>query len=743
MSHLAFEFPAALYYGVPCAAALLAILGFQNYRSGQPLGRWLTSLGLRAATFVLLAILAARPVQIEEHQPDAPRRDLCLLVDRSASMSLDDDGTTRYAQALDFVRKQILPSAKAADLHVQAHLFAEDAQTAQGEQLLSAKPDGKQTNLAGGVLHALASTPDTPAAVVALTDGVITDASNNTAALSALLRSRVPFIAVGFGREVLRRSLTLLSLSARPIVPPDQPFRLSVQLETTGSEPTSAFELLLLRDGQLLEKKSITPRPGTQHWQESFEVKESAEGLRNYTVQLLPPAIAGLHCPRTQVSTSVRIGKEKDLRVLFAQGSLTWDYKFIRLALEGDPLIKLAAVTQTTRQSILHQTIDDSDSATSGFPSTLEELSKYRVLVLSDFRADQLTGARQEMIEKFCAELGGGVLVMGGPGTLDAAWNSGPLGRMIPVRLSAAPRAERGAAAFRLRLAPAALTHPVFRIADNTSQEVAWASLPPFTHAAAIESIKPGAQIWGVHSSALGPSGQPAILMAQQRFGAGVSAVIGVQTFWRWRLGRDCDPQAFDRFWRQLLRYLAEAGREDVLIRVLDQQLAPRTEVRLMVERQPDPAAKQAMQKYKVRISDPQQQVVSEPTIELVPGSQAPIAFRARGAGMYQISVLSGDQPVAFRGLEIREGNVELDRPSRDMDTLRQWAGLTGGGAVKAEECRDAAKLLEAIRNRARSPELNQTASRSTPLGMNWYVLLLLLGLVGTEWALRKQWDWI
>jgi hypothetical protein len=230
--------------------------------------------------------------------------------------------------------------------------------------------------------------------------------------------------------------------------------------------------------------------------------------------------------------------------------------------------------------------------------------------------------------------------------------------------------------------------------------------------------------------------------MAQQRFGAGVSAVIGVQTFWRWRLGRDCDPQAFDRFWRQLLRYLAEAGREDVLIRVLDQQLAPGTEVRLMVERQPDPTAKEAAQKYKVRIADPLKQVLAKSTIELNLGGQAPISFRAKDAGMYQISVLSGDLPVASRGLEIREGNVELDRPSRDMDTLRQWAGLTGGIAVKAEECRDATMLLETIRDRAKSPELNQTASRSAPLGMKWFVLLVLIGLVGTEWVLRKRWDW-
>ena len=198
------------------------------------------------------------------------------------------------------------------------------------------------------------------------------------------------------------------------------------------------------------------------------------------------------------------------------------------------------------------------------------------------------------------------------------------------MRLSPAPLAE-GSAAFRLRLAPAALSHPVFRITDNTSQDAAWASLPPFTHAAAIESVKPGAQVWCVHSSSQGPTGQPAVLMAQQRFGAGVSAVIGVQTFWRWRLGRDSAiPQAFDRFWRQLLRYLAEAGREDVLIRVLDQQLTPGTEVRLMIERQPDPTAKSAAQEYRVRIADPEKQTVSESNVQLVPGGQAPLRVSRR-----------------------------------------------------------------------------------------------------------------
>ncbi len=743
MSHLVFEFPAALYVGLPIALALIGFVGYRSLRRADSVARRVTSLALRAATLLTLVVLAARPARVDEQPQEPPRRELCVLVDRSASMSLDEGGATRYKQVIDFSRDQLLPGARDAELRVRAFLFAEDAEAAQGAELQAATPDGKRTNLARGVLTALASTPDPPAAVVVLSDGVITDQTENTRALSALLRARVPFVAVGFGSDVMARSLALLAVTAPPTVPPEQPFHVAAQLQATSSEPIPPFELLLLRDGQLIDRKTVAPRPGSRHWQESFEVTEKSEGLRNFTVQLLPPSVPGLHCSRTAATTNVRVGKEKDLRVLFVQGSLTWDYKFIRLALEDDPLIKLAGVTHTTQQSILHQTIEESDQMSAGFPDSLQELSKYHVVVLSNFRAEQLSAARQELVEKFCAELGGGVLVMGGPDTLDAAWNSAPLGRLLPVRLAAAPLGQGAAKPFRLELTRDALTHPVFRISDTSSQEVAWSSLPTFTHAAAVDGAKPGAQVWSVQSGVSGPHGQPAVIMAQQRFGAGVVAVIGVQTFWRWRLGRDSNPDAFDRFWRQLLRYLAEAGRQEVLVRLPDQDLIPGATVRVIVERIADPTARPVAERYRVRIEDPEKKVVAEPAVELTPGGQTSLEFRAASAGTYRLSVLSGDQPLAFRAVDIREGNLEFDRPARNMETLRQWASLTGGLAVPAEECRDASVLIETIRKHRTVVDATRNQAQSTPLGAHWVTLLFLLALLGVEWVFRKRWDWL
>ena len=91
-----------------------------------------------------------------------------------------------------------------------------------------------------------------------------------------------------------------------------------------------------------------------------------------------------------------------------------------------------------------------------------------------------------------------------------------------------------------------------------------------------------------VHQTDEGPQGRR-ILMASQRYGAGLSAVVCIQNFWRWRLAKDSEPQQFDRFWRQLFRFLSEVGRQDVSIHLADQELHPQMDVQVVLEKQPNP----------------------------------------------------------------------------------------------------------------------------------------------------------
>ena len=653
-------------------------------------------------------------------------------------MSLEERDLSRYQQGLDFLRERLLPALKSANLPVHAMLFDQSAEAADGPKLAAATPNGKRTNLSGAVAQALGA-PELPLAVIALTDGAANESADNTRALTMLVDAHVPFIGVGFGNDQGVSTLCLRDVEAPVTVSTKTTFSISAQLEMINTEDIPSFDLLLFRDGQMRQKKSVVPGKGSRTWLESFQVTEDKPGVHNYTVQLLSPALPNLKCVNMRGDTAVRVSDEKELRVLYIQGALTWDYKFISLALRNDSTIKLTGLTRTSRQSVFRQNVESAGELMNGFPTSLQELAPFRVVVLSNLRPADLTPAQQEVLARFCGELGGGVLMIGGPATFDSTWQNSRLEQLLPV-VFAANRGVQGLdRPFRLELTEEALQHPVFQLADNRPTREIWAQLPTFTRYGRVDAAKPGAQVWALHQSDEGPEGRR-ILMASQRYGAGLSSVLCIQNFWRWRLAKESDPQQFDRFWRQLFRFLAEVGRQDVSIHLADQDLHPQMDIEVVLEKQPNPKnVTDTTRKFYVRAEDAQKHLLSEQTVELEPLRPVEFKFRAEKPGVYTVAVLDALKvPIASRPMEVRDVNVEFQSTGRNMETLEQWASVSDGLAVKVEDCRDAAGLVAQIK--AKIEQVRRGKQIRRPLGVNGWVLTLVVGCLSGEWLLRKRW---
>jgi len=738
-STIAFDFPLGWQIGLPVAITVVTLAVWWQRRQGLKRGPLIALAALRAVALLALIFLAARPVWIAKEPPQTSKRSVVLLVDKSESMSLEEGEKTRYHQALAFAREHLLPALKSADLPVQAMLFAQDAEPADGSKLADAAPNGKRTNLGGAIARAMASSTAPPLAVIALTDGIANETADNTRALSALVDARVPFVGVGFGSDMGVRTLSLRQVEAPPVVAPNTEFNISAQLEMMNSEEMPAFDLVLFRDGQALQKKTVQAGSGSRFWLESFRVSEKALGAHSYSVQFLPPTAPGLKCVNTMGSASVRIAEEKELRVLYVQGALTWDYKFVTLALKSDPSIKLTGLTRTSRQSIFRQNVETSGELLGGFPTTLEEIAPFRVVVLSNLKPIDLSPPQQELLARFCSELGGGILMIGGPTTFDFSWQGSRLEQLLPVVFASSQGVLGLDRPFRVELTEEALQHPVFQLAEHRSMRDVWANVPAFSQYGRVDSPKPAAQIWAVHQQDEGPKGRR-ILMASQRYGAGLSAVICIQNFWRWRLAKDSDPQQFDRFWRQLFRFLSESSRQDVLIHLADQDLHPQTDIRLSLEKQPKPKnVTESNHKFSVRVENEQKKQLLEQTLELLPGRAVETSFRAEAPGLYTVTVQDMvKQPVATRSIQIRDVNVEFQNTGRDMETLRQWASLSEGLALKVEECDDASAMVEQIKSKVEQIRRGKPMRR--PFGVNAWMLALILGCLGAEWVLRKQW---
>ena len=764
MNRIVFDFPLAFYAGLPLAVAVLMLSAWSQLRRG--IGRrWVAfSVAFRGAALLILILLVARPVRVEAPDKDKQRNTVLLLADHSSSMSLEDGEMTRFRHLLTFTRDALLPALKRVDLRPRGFLFAEDAVEVDGAQLAAAMPDGRRTNLSGAITQALASTVERPLAVIALTDGAVNVQSDNARALAALLESGVPLIGIGFGSETDVQTLSLRRAISPPYVHPNQEFHLSVQLEMSGVREMPPFDLLLLRDGRLLKKKTVSAGKGQRLWLEHFAVREENQGVYTYTIQLQPPVVEGLRCLGMQAATRVRVLRGKDLRVLYCQGAPNWNYKFIRLALRGDPTIKLTGLTRTSTRSIFHQDVESPGELAGGFPSALEEIAAFRVVVLSNFKPADLTSNQQELLKRFCGEFGGGVLMIGGAETFGSSWRNSQLEQLLPVRFAAVPPTQESARSlssgrsrprtrpyadsqsvreslrlFGLQLTDAALDHPVFQISDSGTQRAAWVELPRFAQYARVEAAKLGAQVWAVNPDDIGSDGRPRVLIAQQRYGAGISAVICMRDLWHWRLAKNSDPQRFDRFWQQLFRYFSEAAGEEVAIRFPDQDLRPKADIRAIISRRPDPQNPEVARGYQVQIEDAQKKRVKEETIELASGRSVEVRFQAETAGIYTVKVLEANHtPQAGRTVEIREANIEFQHAARDMENLRQWASLTGGIAVKVEDCDDAGKLVAQIKVQAERPSRGRHSRM--PVGVNHWVLIVLLACFCAEWALRKRW---
>ncbi|HWB59475.1 MAG TPA: hypothetical protein VG733_08285, partial [Chthoniobacteraceae bacterium] len=610
-----------------------------------------------------------------------------------------------------------------------------------------AKPDRPATDLGGAIAHGLESNPH-PLAVIALTDGVANQSDNNNAALGALIDGGTPFIGVGVGRDTEVTSISVRNVSAPESAPPKQNFRITAQLQAITSSETPAFELLLLRDGQLAQSRKVAPSHGSRLWTENFTVTEPEDGTHIYTVQLQLPRPAGanaadaLTCLKKEESAQVRITGENEMRVLFVQGKLTWDFKFIGRALAEDPSVKVTGLSRTSVKSVFRQNVLTPGELTSGFPTTMEEIAPFRLVVLSSINPTGLSQPQQELVARFCSELGGGVLLLGGPDTFDASWSGSKLEKLLPVTFDPTPALTGVDQPFHMQITDEALQNPAFQIADQAANRAAWAQLPTFSEYGRVASAKPGAVVWARHEEDSNSSGKR-ILMASQRYGAGLSAVICIDNFWRWRLAKDANIQQFDRFWQQLFRYLGQAGRQDVTLNFTDEDLRLGSDIHMAVERQPDSTtvtqADPKPAEYRVVVHDPGGAAVFDQKCELVPSRPVDVAFHSEKEGVYMASVQDPNgAELASRSIDIRSTDLELEKTARDMENLRQWASLSGGTALRLEDCADGEGIVSAIKAAiAKSESPRKTVA---PAGLNPWVLSLLLISLGAEWILRRKW---
>ncbi|MBI4602667.1 MAG: hypothetical protein HY721_11980 [Planctomycetes bacterium] len=731
-------------------AALLALLYRGTVRLvGTRAGTIL--LALKVAAFLLLLCGLFHPT-IELREGRTATCEVVVLVDDSRSMEVRDslDGAERLAAAKDVLLKGgLLEKLEGFDVRVHS-LSGGDLRLGPDEvRGLEARLELSDLDQALAAVLRASGDSRRVAGAVLLTDG----ADNRDLPLSEC-EPGVPVYAVGLGSdappETAPRDLAIASVSAGEIARTESVHLVTVEVRGDGARRLEEPEVgkVEVRSGEALVASADFPVPQRGETVEAtLAFAPRTAGFHRYTVSI-PRLDVETTWENNRRSFSTQVLAEK-IQVLYLEGVLRPEYKFLRLALTKDPGLELTSMVLTDAGRLYQQGGD----AMQGFPASLQGMRRYDLVILGDVPPSFFTAGQLEDLKAYVAEEGGGLLMTGGTSSFgNGLWAGTTLEALLPFTVGGA-----GLGQVRMPLAmcltQVGSRHPVFEGCREHFEPGGGASLPLLEGASRIERLKPGATLlaYGVGAA---ESGVP--LLAVQRYGEGRCAGFTADTTWRWYLslkGLGAESP-YNRFWGQLARWLARpekrtpdrerpllvlasrrnyarGERAEVVVRALalDGEPPPSVSVKLVRDGE-DPGAPAAAFECLAQGGE-----AAPGTPPLYRGSFAApagpgaeghyrlVAALKRGAGPPD----EAEAPVAVGGEPVELTDARLDRRG-----LAELCERTGGACYSAVQ---APRLAGDLRRRV----LEESRVRVVKVWDHALFFPLFLALVTWEWAWRKR----
>jgi uncharacterized membrane protein len=328
-----------------------------------------------------------------------------------------------------------------------------------------------------------------------------------------------------------------------------------VDLTATGQTLAASVPITIFDSTMALASKTVDWHAGDTSQRVELEFVPRRPGDLTLTVQVDPlPGETNLDNNRQSFPLNVRA---KPLTVLFVDGVLRWEGKFVRQALTGDPDLNVVSSVRTARAG--------ADRGSQGL-LLAEQLANINVVILGDVEASYFSGQEIRALRSWVTDRQGGLLVTGGYHSFGAeGFGRSDLREILPVEFSASPNPQIEQP-FQLRLTDIGRDCPIFHLTGDHIRDAAFfQALPPLAGCSKIAGVKPAAQVLAVNPAVTAPDGSQGLpVMIAQQVGAGRTMVLAVDTTWRWRTvvgGYTGDTTFYTRFWGQVVRWLA--GVED------------------------------------------------------------------------------------------------------------------------------------------------------------------------------------
>jgi len=718
--------------------------------------------GLRLA--VILVLLLAMLQVVRSHVTRQPQTaTLVVLLDTSRSMLVKDafNGKSRWQAIVDAVDE-----AKSAlvdpgeNLEVRVYTFATQVdalEIADGNLSLPAEPTGQQTAIGLALDTALRQQQGKRlAGVILVSDGAqrayeeLNMPPEQPARRLADMGYPLFTVVVGESRSLGQaRDVAVepnLQVNRTVFVKNVLPVRAEIRVDGFTDERIPVELLFEQPDGQMKVVKtgSISATQNGQRIPVDFEYIPEEPG--EYKLTLRAAEQEGELVKTNNERSAYVTVREGGLNVLYLEGEIRPEQRFLRHSLDESPDIQVDYVRIDHRNE---KQVDLSRYLTPG---------KYNVYLLGDLDSDVFRPQDLEALKARVAD-GAGLMMMGGfhsfgPGGYYAT----PLADVLPVKLGDATDRQRFedpdrpdmhiAGPLAMRPASRLLRVPaLIRLKDDPrANEKLWSELPPLEGANRFAGVKSGAQVFLET-----PDGDP--LLVAGKYSQGNALAMAGDSTWQWVLqgpGDEGYAREHKRFWRQVILHLAGAddeARGNVWIQLANRELGQGRRLELSA------GARTAE-------GDPVADAVLAAEVVLPDGSTRPLSLSRRRdeqVGWFRDTLQPGDYRVRVKATRggrpygeaqarflVYSQDLELDNAAANPSKMSRLAEMTqaAGGRMIAPE--QLASLVEELKEQP--PEEIERFTRERLGDHLWDagpMFLLVIGLLGGEWYLRKKWGMV
>jgi len=756
----------------------LLALGPPRAKTGGRRRLVLAAIRVGVVLMVLLAMLRPTLVYTETRKQPAT---LLVLLDKSRSMSVPDGigGRTRYeALARTLADAQAALEALGEDYEIKVYAFDGQLYPLEvdgGRIALPDTPDGTQTAIGWCLQEALGREAGKRLlGVILLSDGAQqARAPHNEPPQTAAARLKSLGYALytfpfgqkrGLGQA---KDVRLTDLQVNPAVFAKTELAVRGDFQTDGCVNREIPVKLYFETapGEMKEvawdKLDVTA--DNQRIAVDMTYVPETAGEFKLTLEAVPQP-GELVTTNNRLSTFVRVLKG-GLNVLYLEGEMRAESKFLRRALAAsrDMKVDYFLIRRNPAKPL-------SDGPTTAFirPAKLDlaeafRPGKYDVVILGDldsaaFKPEEL-GQLADAVSR-----GTGLIMLGGfhsfgPGGYgQTALGSEPPGRetpegrkpggresqasVLPVHMDRFERQGFGEkipgdlhlpGPLHMRPSGMGLVNFALKLAPGREANLAaWAKLPPLEGANKLGDPLPGALTLAVDDSGHA-------LMVSHHYGNGRVVALAVDSTWLWQMGGfEADHK---RFWRQVVLWLArkdESSEGKVWIQLQGRRFAPGQRVEFSVGANDETGEPVTDATFQAKVVLPDGKEVP---VQLVSGDGQLVGTFQDGEipGDYRVEVTATHRDhelgTARARFLVYEQDLELDHAQADVGTMDSLAAITGEESSAPEQLRD---LLERLGQETADLEVDQI--NKLTFWDKWPFFLVLVGLLGLEWYLRKRW---